>query len=383
MRATQALIHLDRLQKNIAAVRNRIGPKPLICMPVKADGYGHGAIPVAHEALSSGVAVLAVASVQEGIELRKAGITAPILLFSIPLPEELDDLAAATLSPFVADKDSATALAAAADRAGVRLPVHLKIDTGMGRVGCRPEAAAALAAYLVSLPSLHYVGTATHLARADALSADAMAYTQKQLARFTQALDAIRTAGFDTGIVHAANSGAVFLHTDAYFDMVRPGIVLYGYPPSEELASLVQLEPVMELRTAVVFIKKVLSGTPLSYGGTWIAPADRMIATLPVGYGDGLPRALSGNLQVLIRGALYPLAGRICMDQCMVDLGPDTDVRRWDPVTVFGGTGEALTAGDLAAKLHTIPYEITCNINKRVPRVYCAGVGKCSITDCL
>lgn len=371
MRATQALIYLDRLKKNIETVRNRIGPKPLLCMPVKADGYGHGAIPIAQAALCSGAAALAVATVQEGAELRKAGIDAPILLFSIPLPEELDELAAYQLSPFIADKECAQALAAAANRAGVRLQVHLKIDTGMGRVGCRPEAAAELAASIASFPSLHYAGTATHLAQADSLADTAQAYTQKQLARFKEALDAIRKAGFDTGIVHAANSGAVVLHEDGYFDMVRPGILLYGYPPSAELASLLQVEPVMDLVTSVVFIKKVTSGEALSYGGTWIAPGDRMIATLPVGYGDGLPRGLSGKLQVLIRGTLYPVVGRICMDQCMVDLGQDTEVRRWDPVIIFGGTQGALSAGDLAAKLHTIPYEITCTINKRVPRVYC------------
>ncbi|MHB9292313.1 putative alanine racemase [Hollandina sp. SP2] len=371
MRATRALIYLDRLKKNIETVRNRIGPKPLLCMPVKADGYGHGAIPIAQEALRLGAAVLAVATVQEGTELRKAGIDAPILLFSIPFPAELDELVASKLSPFIADRECAQALAAAADRAGVRLQVHIKIDTGMGRIGCPPEAAATLAAYIASFPSLHYAGTATHLARADSSATDALVYTQKQLARFNEALDAIRKAGFDTGIVHAANSGAVFLHEDAYFDMVRPGILLYGYPPSAELASLVQLEPVMDLVTSVGFIKKVAQGEALSYGGTWIAPADRMIATLPVGYGDGLPRGLSGMLQVLIRGTLYPVAGRICMDQCMVDLGQDTEVRRLDPVIIFGGTRGSLNAGDLAAKLHTIPYEITSNINKRVPRLYC------------
>jgi alanine racemase len=362
---------VDRLRKNIETVRNRIGSKPLLCMPVKADGYGHGAIPIAQEALRLGAAVLAVATVQEGAELRKAGIDAPILLFSIPLPEELDELAAYKLSPFIADRECAQALAAAADRAGVRLQVHLKIDTGMGRIGCPPEAAAALAAYIASFPSLHYRGTATHLAKADSPATDGLAYTQKQLARFNEALDAIRKAGFDTGIVHAANSGAVLLHEDAYFDMVRPGILLYGYPPSAALASLAQLEPVMDLVTSVGFIKKVAQGEALSYGGTWIAPTDRMIATLPVGYGDGLPRGLSGTLQVLIRGTLYPVAGRICMDQCMVDLGQDTEVRRWDPVIIFGGTQGALSAGDLAVKLHTIPYEITCTINKRVPRLYC------------
>ncbi|MDR0629924.1 MAG: alanine racemase [Treponema sp.] len=371
MRATRALIYMDRLKKNIETVRNRIGPKLLLCMPVKADGYGHGAIPIAQEALRSGAAVLAVATVQEGSELRRAGIDAPILLFSIPLPAELDELAAYQLSPFIADKECAKALASAAHRAGVRLQVHLKIDTGMGRVGCRPEDAAELAVYIASFPSLHYAGTATHLAKADAPATDARAYTQKQLARFTEALGAIRKAGLDTGIVHAANSGAVLLHEDAYFDMVRPGILLYGYPPSVELASLVQVEPVMDLVTSVVFIKKVAKGAALSYGGTWIAPGDRMIATLPIGYGDGLARGLSGTLQVLIRGTRYPVAGRICMDQCMVDLGPDTAVRRWDPVIIFGGTPGALSAGDLAAPLHTIPYEITGNINKRVPRLYC------------
>jgi alanine racemase len=340
-------------------------------MPVKADGYGHGAIPIAQEALRLGVAVLAVATVQEGVQLRKAGIEAPILLLSIPLPAELDELAAYRLSPFIADAECAEALAAAAGRAGVRLPVHLKIDTGMGRVGCRPETAAALAAYIASFPSLHYAGTATHLAKADSLTAEALGYTQKQLARFNEALDAIGKAGFDPGIVHAANSGAVLLHEDGYFDMVRPGILLYGYPPSAALASVAPVEPVMDLVTSVVFIKKVTPGEALSYGGTWIAPADRLIATLPVGYGDGLPRGLSGKLQVLIRETLYPVVGRICMDQCMVDLGQDTAVRRWDPVIIFGGIRGALSAGDLAALVHTIPYEITCTINKRVPRVYC------------
>jgi alanine racemase len=340
-------------------------------MPVKADAYGHGAIPIAKEALRLGAAVLGVATVQEGVLLRQAGIEAPILLFSLALPSELEELAAYRLSPFVADREYAKALAAAAERAGVRLPVHLKIDTGMGRLGCPPEDAAALAAYIASLPSLHYAGTATHLALADALAPEAVAYTKQQLARFTQALGAIRTAGFDTGIVHAANSGAVVLQEEAFFDMVRPGIILYGYPPSAELAPLVQVEPVMELVSSVVFIKKLRKGEALSYGATWRAPEDRVIATLPVGYGDGLPRGLSGTLEVLIGGSRYPVVGRICMDQCMVDLGADTQVRRWDPVSIFGSLKGGLSAGDIAAALHTIPYEITCNINKRVPRVYC------------
>jgi alanine racemase len=372
MRATKALIHLDTLKKNIEAVRSHIGPDPLICMPVKADGYGHGGAPIAEVAIRSGVTFLAVATVQEGVELRKGGIASPILLFSLPLPEELDEMIAYKLTPFIPDEEFAAAVGSAAAKAGITLPVHIKIDTGMGRVGCRPEAAADLARCIASQKSLQYEGTATHLAVADSTALEGAAATSKQLDRFNKALEAIKQAGLEPGIVHAANSGGVILHREAYFNMVRPGIMLYGYPPSEELSALVPVEPVMELVTRIVFIKKVKKGEAVSYGGTWIAPEDRVIGTLPIGYGDGLPRRLSGNFQVLIHGTLYPLVGRICMDQCMVDLGSATEVSRWDEVTIFGGQKGALNAGDIASKCNTIPYEITCDINKRVPRVYTA-----------
>jgi alanine racemase len=337
-------------------------------MPVKADAYGHGALSIAREALCRGAAFLAVATVGEGAELREAGITAPILLFSVPLPEELDDMIANALIPFVPDRAFAEAVAAAAARAGVAAPVHLKIDTGMGRVGCRPEEALETARYIASRASLQYAGTATHLARADSRDPEAEAATTRQIERFTDALDAIRKAGIDPGIVHAANSGATLLRKDAHFDMVRPGILLYGYPPSPELADISRTEPVMELVSRIVFIKKVRKGEPVSYGGTWTAPEDRFVGTVPAGYGDGLPRALSGSgFTVGIRGRRYPLAGRICMDQCMVDLGPELAVERWDTVTLFG-KDSSFTAGDIAAAVNTIPYEITCNITKRVPR---------------
>jgi alanine racemase len=374
MRATKAIIHLDNLKKNIEAVRSHIGPEPLICMPVKADGYGHGGVAIAEAAIRSGAAFLAVATVREGAELREAGISAPILLLSLPLLEELDEMIAARLIPFIPDREFAEALDRAAAKAGVLQPVHVKIDTGMGRVGCRPEEAADLARSIVFLKSLKYEGTATHLAIADSTAPEGIAATRTQLDRFTHALKSIKKAGLDPGIVHAANSGAVLLHPDSYFNMVRPGIMLYGYPPSGELSSQVPVEPVMELVTRVVFIKTVKKGEAISYGGTWIAPEDRVIGTLPIGYGDGLPRRLSGNFQVLIQGNLYPLVGRICMDQCMVDLGPTTKVSRWDRVTIFGGHEGALNAGDIAARVNTIPYEIICDINKRVPRVYTGAV---------
>jgi alanine racemase len=179
----------------------------------------------------------------------------------------------------------------------------------------------------------------------------------------------VKSAGFDPGVVHAANSGAVLVHEDSYFDMVRPGILLYGYAPAEKLERKnYAIQPVMELVTNIVFIKTVRKGEAVSYGGTWTAIADTRIATLPVGYGDGLPRLLSSNHSVRIQCRTYPLVGRICMDQCMVDLGDDPDIKRWDEVTVFGGKADS--AAVIAAKLSTIPYEITSNINKRVPRIY-------------
>jgi alanine racemase len=333
-------------------------------MPIKADAYGHGAIPLAVAALEAGVEYLAVAAVCEGADLRKAGIRAPILLLSIPGPEELPKAAALELIPLVTDREFAGEVARAAAAAGKRLPVHLKVDTGMGRLGCSPAEAADLAVFIAAQPSLEYAGTATHLAVSDSPAAEDIRYTKEQLARFWEALTAIRQAGLDPGIVHAANSGAVIFHKDTWFDMVRPGILLYGYPPDAGFPVL----PVMELRSGVAFIKRVRPGESISYGRTWRAGEETLIATIPAGYGDGLPWGLGGKWSVYIRDQPYPLAGRICMDQCMVNLGRNSDIRRWEEVTIFGG--QAPDAGAVASVMNTIPYEITCNINKRVPRVY-------------
>jgi alanine racemase len=306
--------------------------------------------------------------VREGEELRAAGITAPVLLLSPPLPEELPEILAGELCPLVCDREFVRAAGQAAAALGKVLPVHLKIDTGMGRIGCRPGEAADLARYIRTFKGLSLTGTATHLAAADSPLEEDIRYTQNQLERFREAVEDIRAAGIDPGVVHAANSGAVVFHENAWFDMVRPGIVLYGYSPGGDSPRALPVEPVMEMRTRIVFIKEVKKGESLSYGRTWTAPRDTRIATLPAGYADGLPRALSGNHSVYIRGAPYPLVGRICMDQCLADLGPDSDIRRWEEAVLFGGPAPG--AADIALKLATIPYEITCHINRRVPRVY-------------
>jgi len=368
MRATKAIIHLDNFRGNIGAARKKAGPHPKICVPVKADAYGHGAVPLSRCALEAGAEYLAVAAVSEGAELRAAGITAPVLLLSQALPEELPEIVSLELSPFVSDGDFIEEAARAAESAGKRLSLHLKVDTGMGRMGCRPEEAVSLAEKIVSHRKLSLEGVATHLSVSDSLDPGDQAYTKEQLRRFRETVASIKNAGIEPGIVHAANSGALVFHDDSYFDMIRPGIFLYGYSPAASLEGGLSAEPVMEFRSAVVFIKQVKKGEAVSYGRTWTAPEDTFIGVIPAGYADGFPRLLSNNFSVRIRGKAYPLAGRICMDQCMVNLGAETEVRRWDDALIFGPG--FTTAEDIARQLKTISYEITCNINKRVPRVY-------------
>ncbi|MDR2661946.1 MAG: alanine racemase [Treponema sp.] len=367
MRATRAVIHLDYLRDNINLVREKT--RVSLCVPVKADAYGHGALSVAGAAISAGAEYLAVATVREGEELREGGIAAPILLLSLALPEELEDLAAADLEPLAGDEEYIEALERAAFRAGKKLRVHLKIDTGMGRIGCRPSRAFALAFRIAKSRGLELAGTATHLAVSDSLREEDRAFTERQLDSFRGALKEIRAGGIDPGIVHAANTGAVTFHNGAWFDMVRPGILLYGYAPADAGGKpAMAVKPLMELVSRLVFIKDVHRGETVSYGRIWTAPEDTVIGTLPLGYGDGLPRELGSTWKVLAGGTPRPLAGRICMDQCMVDLGRDRSFSRWEEVSIFGG--EAPHAGIMASLLNTIPYEITCNINKRVPRVY-------------
>jgi alanine racemase len=365
---TKAVIHLDHFLANLGAVRAKIGKNRQICVPVKANAYGHGALEIAKTSMEAGASCLGVALVTEGTELRKGGIKAPILLFSQPHPQEIPQITEAGLIPFISDTYYASALNEQAAAEKIRLPVHLKIDTGMGRLGCPEEEALALARHIAGCSNLELTGTATHFAVSDSADERDIAYTRLQLARFKEAVGAIRDAGIDPGAVHAANSGAVILHPDAWFDMVRPGIMLYGYKAVEESENPVRALPVMELRTNVTLIKKVKKGASVSYGRTWTAPQDTFIAVLPAGYGDGLPRLASGRWQAVISGRTYPFVGRICMDQCCVDLGPDLSVRRWDEAVIFGGP--ASDAAALAAAVGTIPYEITCNINKRVPRIY-------------
>ncbi|MDR2601981.1 MAG: alanine racemase [Spirochaetaceae bacterium] len=374
MRATRAVIHLDALKSNISKLKARqaaFNKKPLICFPVKADAYGHGAAVVAKEALKCGVSHLAVATVDEGVSLRESGVSAPILLLSHCLPAEAEEVCEARLVPFVSGLESIRVFeeASAKTFSGGKLPVFLKIDSGMGRLGCAPEDAPDLALRIKESPCLEYAGTATHFAVSGSATNGDAEYTRRQTDVFKTALAGISAFGVDPGIVTAANSGACVSYPDSWFDMVRPGIILYGYQEAGSKPAL-DFKPVMELVTKIVHIKTVRKGESVSYGRTWRAEDDSVIGVLPAGYADGLPRVLSGKYQVSCGGRLCQLAGLICMDQCMVDLGKNPRVKLFDDATIFGGAPPSLSAADAAERSRSIPYEILCNISKRVPRVY-------------
>ena len=369
MRATRAVIRLDRFRSNIDAIRDftmGAGNRPLFCLAVKADAYGHGIVEVARAAQASGVEYLAVATADEGMEVREAGVSLPVLLYSLANPSEMQQIVAHGLIPILSDTEQISLYGAAARAAERELTVHIKVDTGMGRIGCRPEEAAAVCRAVVDETDLRLGGVSTHFAGADMADSG---YTEHQIARFGTALEAIRSAHIDPGIVHASNSGGVLGYPQAWFDMVRPGLLAYGYYPSDEQRHPIKVEPVMELVSQVVYLKQVEAGERISYGMTWAAPRRTWIGTVPIGYGDGYNRLLSNSAEVAINGVRYPIAGRVCMDQLMVDLGAELRVSRYDEVHLFG-TPDAPDAADLAAICDTIPYEITCAVSRRVPRIY-------------
>ena len=373
MRATKAIIHLDNLQYNIRQIKKLIKPEVQICLPVKADAYGHGAVRVAVAAIRAGVTHLAVASVQEAIELRDAGIVVPIISLSLPVLEEIPQLLEYDIQPIVIDEDFIADLNKAAVAAGKKAGVHLKIDTGMTRIGCDPDEAVKLAVQIEHSENLKLKGICTHFAVSDSADKENVLYTKKQIGIFKNTVKEIKKAVITKPLIHAANSGAVLQYPDAQFDMVRPGILAYGYLPDSGISEKIDLKPVMELVTQIVLIKKIKKGTAVSYGRVWIAENNTYIATLPIGYADGLMRLLSPGLKVKIGTSFFPVIGRICMDQCMVDLGRDLKVKRWDRVCIFGvhsKTENNNSLWDIAKIANTIPYEIMSDINKRVPRIY-------------
>lgn len=314
---------------------------------------------------------MAVATVPEAILLREAGIKAPIILFSFAVNEEIPQIVEYGLTPFVGDHGYVEDISREAQIQNKCINVHIKIETGMGRIGIIPNKAPNLAEKIQKLPGLKLEGVCTHFPASDSPEPEDVSFTQKQIQIFSDTIATIKACGIDPGICHAANSGAIISHPDSHFDMVRPGICLYGYYPDQSMdKTKADFRPVMEFKSKIAFLKKVKKGTSISYGRTWMAPEDRWIGTIPAGYADGYNRLLSSQSFVLIQGKRYPVAGRVCMDQFMVDLGSDTEVKVLDDVILFGPEQEALDASDIGEITGTIPYEVTCNINKRVPRDY-------------
>jgi alanine racemase len=361
-------VDLGAVRANAAALAERARPAALLAV-VKADGYGHGAVPVARAALEAGATWLGVALVEEGIELRDAGIGARILVLSEPTPDAAAVVVDQALTPVVYTLEGIEALAkaVAANATSGPLPVHLKVDTGMHRVGCAPDEAVSLAQSVHARAELQLEGVCTHLAVADEVDHH---YTAQQLGRFDGLLAALDARGLRPPLAHVANSAGLLMLDDARYDLVRCGLALYGIPPGP-IGLETALVPVLSLRARVSYVKALQAGDRISYGLRYELARDAVVATVPVGYADGVPRNLGlvGG-EVLLGGRRVPIAGAVTMDQFMVEV-PDGVVEVGDEVVLLGRQGnEAVTAGEWATRLGMIPYEIVSGIGPRVPRRY-------------
>lgn len=368
-RPAWADVDLDAVRHNAALLAERALPAGLMAV-VKADGYGHGAVAVALAALDGGARWLGVALVEEGIELREAGIDAPVLLLSEAPPAAADAVVAARLTAVVHTRRWIDALAKATAGAGCvePTPVHLKVDTGMHRIGCAPDDALDVARAVRKHPELNLDGLLTHFAVADEPENP---YTGEQLRRFEDVRSMLAKAGIRPRVAHAANSAALLAQSRGRFALVRCGIALYGIAPTPALDGVLALRPALSLRTEVSSVRRLPAGERLSYGRRYELTAPATVATVPVGYADGISRRL-GDVggEVLIGGRRRPIAGTVTMDQILVDLGDDL-CRPGDEVVLIGRQGdEEITAAEWAERLDTIPYEVTCSIGPRVPRRY-------------
>lgn len=363
LRPTVAVVDLEAVRHNVRAMKP---PDAELMAVVKADGYGHGAVPVARAALEAGATWLGVALVEEGLRLREAGVDAPVLLLTEPPPGSEAEALSHRLTPAVYTEDAVGRVAAAARRLGCRAPVHLKLDTGMHRVGADPAAAVPLARTVVEA-GLELEGVWTHFASADEPDDPS---ARRQLERFLEALGALERDGLRPRLRHAANSAATIALPESHLDLVRVGIAAYGISPGPALGGRVALRPAMSLRSRVALVKRVAAGERISYGLRYRLDRESTVATVPVGYADGYHRAVSGRAHVLIRGRRRPVAGTVTMDQITVDCGDDR-VERGDEVVLFGRQGEEeIRAEEVAAWAGTIGYEVVCAVSERVPREY-------------
>ncbi|CAM0496714.1 alanine racemase [Thermoanaerobacter kivui] len=369
IRPTRAEIYLDNIVNNLNEVKRLIGNKVKIMGVVKANAYGHGACQVAKVLIENGVSYLAVATVDEALELRDCGIKSPILIFDYTPLTQAKDLIEYHITQTVFDIKYVRELGKMALNKGKKAKVHVKIDTGMGRIGYTDlEIAQREIEEMANMKGIELEGIFSHFSTSDEKD---KTYSEMQFDMFKKLLEKLKERKIDIPLKHIANSGAILDIEYSYLDMVRPGIILYGSYPSEEVQKRANLKQTMSFKTKVVYVKEVPEGSYISYGRTFVTKRKSKIATLPVGYADGFNRLLSNNHHVLIKGKYAPVVGRICMDQCMIDVTDVDNVEVGDEVVIFGmQQDKKITVDEIAKKLNTIPYEVYCGISRRVPRIY-------------
>ena len=360
-------VDLGNFAANWAEMKRLVGPGVGIMQVVKADAYGHGAIEISNAALLNGASCLGVANADEGVQLRVSGITAPVVILSPATDSEIDQIIKYTLTPSVSDLAFAREFQKRAKKAGIRAPIHIEVDTGMGRGGTMQAEACRVISEIACLPNLSMEGVFTHFAESETPSS----YTDLQWRSFMEILEKLAAQGLRIPVRHIANSGAILNYPQYHLDMVRPGIMSYGIYPSPETRAKAALAPVMSFKTRVVLVKEFPEGYSIGYGRTFITRRPTRIATIPVGYGDGFGWMLSNQGEALIRGKRVPIVGRISMDMCTLDVSPVPECRVGDEVVLMGQQGgERITADEIAAKVRSISYEILCALGKRAPRVF-------------
>ncbi len=363
-RAAWAEINMGALAHNYREIRSRIAKDAKLCAVVKADAYGHGAIAVARVALEEGADYLAVATLSEALKLRAAGFTTPLLILGLVEPESAREVVDGNITQTVCRMDLVEALSQEAVRQGKTVKVHLTIETGMGRIGVHPKDAAETAKKIAALPNVELEGVFSHFALADIPD---KTFTKNQVKLFQEACNAIEAAGIHIPIKHIAESAAILEIPDVHFDMVRAGIIQYGLWPSDEVTRPIDLRQCMKFCARIVYVKTIQPGESVGYGRKFIAERETRIATLPVGYADGYIRAYAGG-SVEVCGKRAPIAGRVCMDQFMIDITDIPEAQMGDVCTLFGS--ETLPTDEVAGWANTINYEVVCLVSERVPRVY-------------
>lgn len=370
MNLTIAEINLSNLIHNLNQVRAKIPPGCKVLAVVKANAYGHGSIEISRELVNAGVDMLGVATVNEGVLLRDAGIEKDILVLGVINEDCVPDIIKWRMTPVVYTLPLAELLSDAAVHAGVTLPVHVKIDTGMKRIGVDSDDAVDFVSAISKFKGIRIDGVMSHFAEADLDDKD---FVMEQFGRFMSSCKGMEQAGIRIPLKHVANSAAIIDMKETHLDMVRPGIMLYGYSPSPRLEKKVDLKHVMAVKSRIIYLKRVPPKTGISYGRIFTTSRETMVATLPVGYADGYSRSLSNTGQVIIRGMRAPVIGRVCMDMTMVDVTDIPGAAVGDEVTIIGGMddkGTGISANDIARWTGTISYEVLCRIGERVDRMY-------------